>query len=110
MTVDDNYDMTNENGVMTTHLKFLYNDNTVGTTTLNISAAGTDTGSLLPYINNDVSSSYKPKTCIRINIWILVGIGAVLSSTLLKNGQEEKDREDTITEEDADYRKQRIRG
>ena len=70
MTVDDNYDMTNENGVMTTHLKFLYNDNTVGTTTLNISAAGTDTGSLLPYINNDVSSSYKPKTCIRINIWI----------------------------------------
>ncbi len=92
MTVDDNYDMTNENGVMTTHLKFLYNDNTVGTTTLNISAAGTDTGSLLPYINNDVSSSYKPKTCIRINIWILVGIGAVilLSSTLLKNGQEEK--------------------
>ena len=78
MTVDDNYDMTNENGVMTTHLKFLYNDNTVGTTTLNISAAGTDTGSLLPYINNDVSSSYKPKTCIRINIWILVGIGAVI--------------------------------
>ncbi len=110
MTVDDNYDMTNENGVMTTHLKFLYNDNTVGTTTLNISAAGTDTGSLLPYINNDVSSSYKPKTCIRINIWILVGIGAVilLSSTLLKNGQEEK-TEDTITEEDADYNKQRIR-
>ena len=32
-----------------------------------------------------------------------------LSSTLLKNGQEEKDREDTITEEDADYNKQRIR-
>ena len=28
-----------------------------------------------------------------------------LSSTLLKNGQEEKDREDTITEEDADYNK-----
>lgn len=78
MTVDDNYDMTNENGVMTTHLKFLYNDNTVGTTTLNISAAGTDTGSLLPYVSTDVSSSYKPKTCIKINIWVVVGIGAVI--------------------------------
>ena len=78
MTVDDNYDMTNENGVMTTHLKFLYNDNTVGTTTLNICAAGTDTGSQLPYINNDVTSTYTPKTCIKINIWILVGIGAVI--------------------------------
>ena len=78
MTVDDNYDMTNENGVMTTHLKFLYNNNTVGTTTLNISAAGTDTGSLLPYVSADVSSSYKPKTCIKINIWVVVGIGAVI--------------------------------
>ena len=44
-----------------------------------------------------------------------VPVGAInitvpfLSSTLLKNGQEEKDREDTITEEDADYNKQRIR-
>ena len=78
MTVDDNYNMTNENGVMTTHLKFLYNDNTVGTTTLNISAAGTDTGRLLPYAKNEVSSTYKPKTCIKINIWVLVGIGAVI--------------------------------
>ena len=78
MFSNDNYDMTNENGVMTTHLKFLYNDNTVGTTTLNISAAGTDTGSLLPYVSTDVSSSYKPKTCIKINIWVVVGIGAVI--------------------------------
>ena len=83
MTVDDNYDMTNENGVMTTHLKFLYNDNTVGTTTLNISAAGTDTGSLLPYVSTDVSSSYKPKTCIKINIWVVVGIGAVILLSLI---------------------------
>ena len=70
--------MTSENGVMTTHLKFLYNDNTVGTTTLNICAAGADTGSQLPYINNDVTSTYTPKTCTKINIWILVGIGAVI--------------------------------
>lgn len=111
MTVDDNYDMTNENGVMTTHLKFLYNDNTVGTTTLNISAAGTDTGSLLPYINNDVSSSYKPKHVSELIYGYLLELVPLffLSSTLLKNGQEEKDREDTITEEDADYNKQRIR-
>lgn len=78
MTVDDNYDMTNENGVMTTHLKFLYNNNTVGTTTLNISAAGTDTGSLLPYVQTSTASTYKPKQCIRINIWIIVGIGVVI--------------------------------
>ena len=30
------------------------------------------------FADHDVSSSYKPKTCIRINIWILVGIGAVI--------------------------------
>ena len=78
MTVDDNYDMINENGVMTTHLKFLYNNNTVGTTTLNISAAGTDTGNLLPYREANVSSQYTPKKCFTINIWIVVGIGAVI--------------------------------
>lgn len=78
MTVDDNYEMTNESGVMTSHLKFLYGDKTVGTTTLSISAAGTASQSLLPYITNDTESEYSARQCVTINVWYIAGIGAVI--------------------------------
>lgn len=73
MDLDDQYKITNENGVMTAHLKFLYGDNTVGTTSLSISGSEKYANSMLPYVSAKHTTEYKPKTCIKINIWFIVG-------------------------------------
>ena len=79
VALDDNYDITNDNGALTVHLKYLYGDNIVGTTTLTISSKNSETNSLLPYLSETSNSSeYTAKKCLRINIWILLGAIIVL--------------------------------
>ena len=75
MTLDDNYEITNDNGIMTAHLKFLYGDNTVGTTSLNIYAKNADSISLLPYKEETDTKKFTPKHLLRINIWAVIAIG-----------------------------------
>lgn len=88
VAIDDNYDLTNDNGDLTVHLKYLFGENVVGTTTLTISSNDSTNTSLLPYLEeSDSSSNYTAKKCLRINLWILLGViaFAIILAFVIKN-------------------------
>ncbi|WP_287386104.1 D-alanyl-D-alanine carboxypeptidase family protein [Lachnospira sp.] len=88
VAIDDNYDLTNDNGDLTVHLKYLFGENVVGTTTLTISSNDSTNTSLLPYLEeSDSSSNYTAKKCLRINLWILLGFiaFAIILAFVIKN-------------------------
>jgi D-alanyl-D-alanine carboxypeptidase len=88
IAIDDNYDLTNDNGDLTVHLKYLFGENVVGTTTLTISSNDSTNTSLLPYLEeSDSSSNYTAKKCLRINLWILLGViaFAIILAFVIKN-------------------------
>ncbi len=88
VAIDDNYDLTNDNGDLTVHLKYLFGENVVGTTTLTISSNDSTNTSLLPYLEeSDSSSTYTAKKCLRINLWILLGFiaFAIILAFVIKN-------------------------
>ncbi len=88
VAIDDNYDLTNDNGDLTVHLKYLFGENVVGTTTLTISSNDSTNTSLLPYLEeSDSSSTYTAKKCLRINLWILLGViaFAIILAFVIKN-------------------------
>ncbi|WP_051195384.1 D-alanyl-D-alanine carboxypeptidase family protein [Lachnospira multipara] len=88
VAIDDNYDLANDNGDLTVHLKYLFGENVVGTTTLTISSNDSTNTSLLPYLEeSDSSSNYTAKKCLRINLWILLGViaFAIILAFVIKN-------------------------
>ncbi|MBQ2472965.1 MAG: D-alanyl-D-alanine carboxypeptidase [Lachnospira sp.] len=88
VAIDDNYDLTNDNGDLTVHLKYLFGENVVGTTTLTISSNDSTNTSLLPYLEeSDSSSNYTAKKCLRINLWILLSViaFAIILAFVIKN-------------------------
>lgn len=80
MEVDENYSSTNDNGNLTSQINFIYKDNVVGASSLVISADDTrHSGSNLPYLSNEsTQTSLEPKICLKINVWLLAGIGIVI--------------------------------
>lgn len=80
IALDDNYDLTNNNGELGIHLKYLFGNNVVGTTTLNINTSTAAKDSSLPYLNATVNhSKYSAKKCLYINIWILLGTVLIIA-------------------------------
>jgi D-alanyl-D-alanine carboxypeptidase len=80
IALDDNYDLTNNNGELGIHLKYLFGNNVVGTTTLNINTSTAAKDSSLPYLNaTDNHSKYSAKKCLYINIWILLGTVLIIA-------------------------------
>ena len=51
MSLDKNYDITNEQGRLAAKLNYLYGDNVVGSTTLSITGGDNSNESLLPYLS-----------------------------------------------------------
>ena len=88
VAIDDNYEITNTDGNLTVHLKYLFGENVVGTTTLSIASKETTSNSLLPYITeSEESSNYTAKKCLRINIWFLLAaiVLAVILTYVIRN-------------------------
>ena len=78
----DNYyssDVSNSNDKLTAKLNYKYGDNVVGTTTLTISSGNAVKDSQLPYLSNEIKvTELTPKKCLKVNIWIIAGIVAVI--------------------------------
>ena len=95
MDLNKDYDITNSDNKLSARLNYKYGDNVVGSTTLSVSADGSVKDSLLPYLSNETeTTSLTPKKCIKINIWIIVGIVAVilLIFTIINNRTLSKNR------------------
>ncbi|MGN0318353.1 MAG: D-alanyl-D-alanine carboxypeptidase family protein [Lachnospira sp.] len=73
MNINKDYNSTNENGVLSAELNYLYGSHVVGASKLNISSVSNSTSSQLPLIEKDSgTTSLKPKKVIRVNLWIVV--------------------------------------
>ena len=95
MSLDKNYDITNEQGRLAAKLNYLYGDNVVGSTTLSITGGDNSNESLLPYLSaKNNSTQLSPKRCIKINIWVIAGIVAVILIifTIINNASLSKKR------------------
>jgi len=82
--IDDNYQTTSDNGIFTTQLNFMCDDNIVGTAKLVLSSDDNlIAASNLPIISKaSANPALTPKTCIVINIWLLAGIFAAVIVTI----------------------------
>ena len=79
MDINTDYNVTNSDDKLSAKLNYKYGDNTVGSTTLTISAGNAVKDSQLPYLSNETeNSSPSPKWCLKLNIWVIVGIVAVI--------------------------------
>lgn len=79
MDINTDYDVSNSNDKLTAKLNYKYGDNVVGTTTLTISSGNAVKDSQLPYLSNEIKvTELTPKKCLKVNIWIIAGIVAVI--------------------------------
>lgn len=67
MSLDKNYDITNEQGRLAAKLNYLYGDNVVGSTTLSITGGDNSNESLLPYLSaKNNSTQLSPNAVLRL--------------------------------------------
>ena len=79
LDIDDNYRITNENGIYRAQVNFKYFDNIVGTAKLTFASDdAVARASNLPYLDKSDTETLKPKKCLVINLWILLAIAAVV--------------------------------
>lgn len=79
MDVNTDYDVSNSDDKLTAKLNYKYGDNVVGTTTLTISSGNAVKDSQLPYLSNETKdTSLTPKKCLKVNIWVIVGVVAAI--------------------------------
>lgn len=95
LIVDSAYSPTDENGVYTTGIHFKYGNNTVAASLLTFSKGTPVSDERLPYLQETTDErSLAKKTCISINIWIIVAVfsGAVIIVMIINDQKRSRRR------------------